>query len=296
MIVNLKTGHSDYFERTDTFIRYQEEIRRYRLLSDSDTMECFQKIRHGTKEEKESAKRKLVNANQRFILAMAKKYGTNENYLDLVEEGNIGLLEAIEKYDTEDGSKFLSFAVWYVRRAMNHFSSRYGSVVRKTNISKTWHYISRATNKFLQKEQRQPTLDELIEVLNNDYNVDIKDANDVIETKMISIDQTIDGFEEGARETSDDYALLSEASSFDNLYNEEIEREFQGMLVGKVLETLSKREREIITLYFGIGYDRAYELGEISEKLGLTKERVRQIRNTVVSKLKEECVEALKET
>ena len=188
MIVNLKSGTSDYFERTETLIRYYDDIRKYGLLSQEDEIKLFQLLKNGSSSDKQKARETIINSNQRFVVAIAKKFGTNDNILDLISEGNIGLMEAVDRFDYTKGVRFSTFAVWYIRRAVNTYNINHGALVTKSNISKTYHVISQATNKFIQRELRQPTLEELRDIIVNEYNIDIKDVIDVLETSVVSID------------------------------------------------------------------------------------------------------------
>lgn len=284
MVVNLKTGTSDYFARTETLTRYYEDIRKYNVLSSEEEVEYFLMLKNGSDAEKNFARKQLVNSNQRFVVAIAKKFGTNDNVLDLISEGNIGLMEAIDKFDVTRGIKFATYAVWYIRRAINLYNINYGDVVTKSNISKTYHVISQATNKFLQREFRQPTLEELKEILLTEYDVDIKEVEDILDTHYISIDESDQKDDDNAN--VGDMLLFNSTSASRNLYERESDCEFNKKLITNMLQKLTPKEQEIIKMVFGIGYDREYELQEIGAKLGLTTERVRQLKFSVIDKLK----------
>lgn len=281
MVINLKSGTSDYFERTETLMRYYEDIRRYKVLTAEEEQECFYLLHNGTQYQKDKARRQLINSNQRFVVAIAKKFGTNNNLLDLINEGNIGLIEAINKFDTSKGVKFVTFAVWYIRRAINLYNVAYGKIVNQSNQARTYHVISQARNKFLQKENRQPTIDELKEILQNDYNINIKENIDMIDTYFVSIDDN--------SEAAADNPSLYEFQRLNSNLND-IEKvnsnEFNKTLVTSLLNKLSTRDQDIICMLYGIGYDREYTLCEIAEKKGLTSERVRQLKISIIEKLK----------
>ena len=285
MVVNLKSPTTDYFERTETLTRYYEDIRKYDVMSEEKEVEMFNLFKNGNKQEQEYARNFIINANQRFVVAMAKRFATNENILDLISEGNIGLIEAMKDFDVTKGNKFITFAVWYVRRAINNYCINYGNLVKKTNLSKTYHVIAQATNKFIQTEYRQPTLEELLEIVNKEHKADIKSIEDIIDTKISSID-------EGFNSEDDDAAFgemslyISYSSSF-NEYEKISNDDFNNKLISSMLGNLPEREKTIIKMVFGIGYYREYELQEIAEELGLTTERVRQIKNSVLKEIKE---------
>ena len=285
MVVNLKSPTTDYFERTETLTRYYEDIRKYDVMSEEKEVEMFNLFKNGNKQEQEYARNFIINANQRFVVAMAKRFATNENILDLISEGNIGLIEAMKDFDVTKGNKFITFAVWYVRRAINNYCINYGNLVKKTNLSKTYHVIAQATNKFIQTEYRQPTLEELLEIVNKEHKADIKSIEDIIDTKISSIDEGFNSEDDDA--VFGEMSLYNSYSSSFNEYEKISNDDFNNKLISSMLGNLPEREKTIIKMVFGIGYYREYELQEIAEELGLTTERVRQIKNSVIKEIKE---------
>lgn len=117
-VVNLKTI-SDYKARSETLVRFYHDVAKYKILTIEEENEWMNLYKNGTKEEKDCAKNALITSNIRFVIAMAKKYGNNDNVLDLINEGVIALTEAMDKFNPSVGIRFLSFAVWYVRRELN---------------------------------------------------------------------------------------------------------------------------------------------------------------------------------
>ena len=285
MVVNLKSPTTDYFERTETLTRYYEDIRKYDVMSEEKEVEMFNLFKNGNKQEQEYARNFIINANQRFVVAMAKRFATNENILDLISEGNIGLIEAMKDFDVTKGNKFITFAVWYVRRAINNYCINYGNLVKKTNLSKTYHVIAQATNKFIQTEYRKPTLEELLEIVNKEHKADIKSIEDIIDTKISSIDEGFNSEDDDA--VFGEMSLYNSYSSSFNEYEKISNDDFNNKLISSMLGKLPEREKTIIKMVFGIGYYREYELQEIAEELGLTTERVRQIKNSVIQEIKE---------
>lgn len=293
MVVNLKSPSSDYFERTDTLVRYYEDIRKYDVMSVEEEVEMFELYKNGTEKEKEYARTRIINANQRFVVAVVKRFATNENILDLISEGNEGLIMAIDKFELDRGIRFTSWAVWFIRRSINMYCASYGSLIRKNNISKTYHVVSQATNKFIQNEYRKPTLEELSEILKEDYDVEIKNLDDLLETRITSID-------EGYNSDDDNDMLYGDMSTYNaysstfNDYDKISNDDFNSNLISCLLNKLEEREKKIIKMYFGIGYAKSYVLQEIAEKENLTVERVRQIKNTVLAELKENSKKIIK--
>lgn len=286
MVVNLKTPSTDFFERTETLVRYYEDIRKYNVMSTEEEVEMFELLKDGDKYEKELAMERIINCNQRFVVAVAKRYATNDNVLDLINEGNIGLIEAIKDFDVTKGYKFITWAVWYIRRAINQYCINFGNLVKKNNLSKTYYVVSQATNRFIQNEYRQPTLEELAQILKENYNVEIKNLDDILETRVSSIDEGFNAEDDDANIY--EMSLYNSYSSSSNEYEKISDNDFNNKLITNMLKKLPERECKIIKLYFGIGCDREYELQEIAEKLELTTERVRQIKNSVVKQLKQD--------
>ena len=152
---------SDFFERTECLKSYYEDIRRYPLLTKEEEYNLFEKYYNGSNFEKEKAREKIINHNLRFVVSVAKKYANNENILDVIEEGTMGLIEALESFDYTKGYKFISYAVHYIRRAINQYRVEYDDLVKKTNYNKTFHLMTKTKNEFIQQNHRQPTLEEL---------------------------------------------------------------------------------------------------------------------------------------
>ena len=284
MVVNLSNANANYLERTEVLANYYRDIRKYRLLEKEEEEELFRIYHEGSKKEREKARETIINSNQRFVVAVAKKYGGNDVILDLINEGNIGLIEALESYNVSEGVRFMTWAVWYIRRAINFFVIDNGKIVRRTNAHKTHHIVTQATNKFMQKEMRKPSLDELTEILREEYGVKIKDKSDIIDTQVSSIDASFG--------SEDDDAFLGETMEYNahsastNAYEGESEQDYMKELISSMMKSLDSREEKIIKLLFGIECDRPYEVQEVADKCNLTTERVRQLKHSILAKLK----------
>ena len=287
MIVNLSTPQNNYFERTDTLKRYYDDIRKYMPLELSEELELI-KTYHSTlnKSEKEKIKNIILCANQRFALGVARRWATNDNIMDLISEANIGMIEALNDFDYTKGVRFITFAVHYIRRSINAYMIKNGSIVRKNNIAKTYHLTAQATNKFMQRECRQPTLEELTELLKNEYNVDLKDVNDVATLQMSSIDEDY-----GCDDEDTNMATMMAFNNYSASFNDcekQTNNEFSKKLVQSVLKKLSKNEQEVVKYVFGIGHSREYELNEIAEKMNFSSERIRQLKISALEKMRRE--------
>lgn len=285
MIVNITTTQNNYFERTETLVRYYEDIRKYLPLDikrEHELIEIFQKS--SNESERDKAKSELICANQRFVLGIARRWATNDNILDIINEANIGMVEALEEYDLQQNVKFITFAVFYIRRAINNYLIKNGQIIKRSNLAKTWHLLSQATNKFIQREERNPTNDELLKILVEEYKVDIKDAHDVLPLRV----QSIDSFDEDSEDTHgiNDLMEFNTSSAMSNDCEKNIENDFLKKITQNVLKCLTPLEREIITSLFGINQFREQDLKEVGERLGYSSERIRQIRNDALEKMR----------
>ena len=302
MVVQLTNTNSSYFERTEIVSQYLTEIRHFKILSKEDEINLFKILREGEirnekgkvvkrTAEAEQARTTIANANQRLVLSVARHYSPSDKILDCVSEGTIGLMEAIDKYDISKETKFITYAIHYIRRNVTQYLRDDDPSIRKTNISKTYHCMARAYNSFIQKYERDPSPEELVEILNTEYNCDIKDASDVIETRLISIDESVDDSND---EEIGDTQLFNSVYSDINHCEVEIDNAYSSELSKNLLANFSPREKKIISMSFGLGeYNREYEAKEIAKELGLTPERVRQIKNNVINRMRETALEQM---
>jgi RNA polymerase primary sigma factor len=290
LIINLKadTGLVDRSENTTRFLK---DVKDYPTLTKEEEIEWFNKLKHGNEEEKEFAKEYLMLCNQRLIIAAAKKWAKTDTLMDYVNEANFGLLEAIEKFDTNFNVKFASYAMWFIKRAINKYICGDLQVVKRPNYSKTFHVISKATNDFLQKNERTPTPDELFDIVTDKYGKDIKDKNDILDLKVSYVDES--SSDEDESPNYGEMAAYNRASASYNQYEEEETNAFNKELVSSLLSKLSPRKQQIIKMRFGMyegdnGLKREYEREEIGQILGLTSERVRQLELSAMEEIKTE--------
>lgn len=294
---NFKTTNN-YFERTETLTKYLNEVRDYDVIDADREKELFMTLNEGKeclkramakkdiklsakyRKEVESLRNFIINSNLRFVISVARIYATNNNFLDLIDEGNIGLIEAVDTFDVTLGNRFQTHAIYLIRQKINLFRQNDGLLIRKNNESKTYHVISNMTNKFIQEFQREPTSEELMEFINKHYpNAKIKDSADVLTVRVSSIDEPIDGDGDNDGANAGHLSLFNSYSSSSNEYESKSELEHLGALVNTLMRELSERDKSIIKMYFGIGekYNAPCPVSEIADRTKLTKERVRQI-------------------
>ena len=275
----LKIQKSITNRSSEALDKYLVEIGRVPMISVDEEIELAQKIRKGGREG-ERAKEKLVKANLRFVVSVAKQYQHQGLGLtDLIDEGNIGLVKAAEKFDEARGFKFISYAVWWIRQSILQAIAEQSRIVRlPLNQVGALSKINSEISKFEQKNQRRPSVQELSSLTNID------------ETK---IDQTIKAdnhhmsIDAPFQEDDDNSMADVLASGEDSRADKQVDYESMAKELDTVLRNVLKdREITIVRECFGIGcHEKGLE--EIGDQLGLTRERVRQIREKSIVKLRE---------
>ena len=275
----LKIQKSITNRSSEALDKYLVEIGRVPMISVDEEIELAQKIRKGGKEG-ERAKEKLVMANLRFVVSVAKQYQHQGLSLtDLIDEGNIGLVKAAEKFDETRGFKFISYAVWWIRQSILQAIAEQSRIVRlPLNQVGALSKINSEISKFEQKNQRRPSVSELAKLTDMDESK--LDQTIKADNHHISIDAP---FQEDEENSMADVLSSGEDSRADKQVDyESMSQELQTVL----RNVLKDREIQIVTQCFGIGcHEKGLE--EIGDQLGLTRERVRQIREKSIVKLRE---------
>lgn len=295
-IINLKAD-TGLVDRSDNTIRFYNDIKKYDVLTSDQEKKLFTMYKNGSEEEKEYARNALIACNQRLVVAVAKKYADTDTLLDYVNEINFGLIEAIDDFDINRGVRFNSFCIYYMKRAVNEYNNKIAPLVRKTNQSKTFSVLSKATSNFVQDNERNPSTEELLDIINKEYGVKIKDCSDLIDTRVSRIDDMTNAQSDTDFSDFKDLYEYNRASQSINDYENVEDSEYNKQLLSSLLNVLSPREKQVIEMRFGIyelnGYKREYELAEIAEELGLTKERVRQMESSILKRLHKEYAKRL---
>ena len=254
--------------------KYLQEIGKYELISIEEEVELAQRIRKGD----QVAIEKLTQANLRFVVSVAKQYQNQGLTLpDLINEGNLGLIKAAEKFDETRGFKFISYAVWWIRQSIMQAINEQSRIVRlPLNQVSSLSKYNKAVAEFEQKNQRRPTPEELAKILDLPKEKVLDTMR--VSGRHVSVDAP---FADG-----EDNSLLDVLENGDSpiadrgLINESLSKE-----IDRAFSTLTERERLILKLSFGIGMPEM-SLEEIGEKFGLTRERVRQIREKAIRRLR----------
>ena len=254
--------------------KYLQEIGRQEQISVEEEVELAQRIRQGD----QKALQKLTTANLRFVVSVAKQYQNQGLSLpDLINEGNLGLIKAAEKFDETRGFKFISYAVWWIRQSILQALAEQSRIVRlPLNQVGALNKINKALARFEQENERQPSPEELAEMIDIPRD---KIADTMrVSGRHVSVDAP---FVEGEDNNLLDVLVNDDSPNADKtLVNESLNKEIE-----RALLTLAPREREIVKSFFGIGCQEM-TLEEIGERFGLTRERVRQIKEKSIRKLK----------
>lgn len=254
--------------------KYLQEIGKEELITVEEEVELAQRIKKGD----QKALEKLTKANLRFVVSVAKQYQNQGLSLpDLINEGNLGLIKAAEKFDETRGFKFISYAVWWIRQSILQALAEQSRIVRlPLNQVGSLNKINKAYSRFEQENERKPSAEELSVVLD----LPAEKISDTLRVsgRHISVDAP---FVEGEANSLLDVLINDDSPNADhNLINESLSRE-----IDRALATLTEREQDIIKLFFGIGCSEM-TLEEIGEKFGLTRERVRQIKEKAIRRLR----------
>ena len=254
--------------------KYLQEIGKEELLTVEEEVELAQQIRKGDRKALE----RLTKANLRFVVSVAKQYQNQGLTLpDLINEGNVGLIKAAEKFDETRGFKFISYAVWWIRQSILQAIAEQSRIVRlPLNQVGSVNKINKALNKFEQENERRPSIEEIAATTD----IPEEKVDDALKanTRHVSVDAPFSDDDSGSML---DVMTDSNAPSVDKeLLMESLREELR-----KVLDTLKERERLVIKDYYGIDTQEK-TLEEIGSKYGLTRERVRQIREKAIRKLR----------
>lgn len=256
--------------------KYLFEIGKVDLLTSEEEVILARRIKDGDQD----ALNKLVQGNLRFVVSVAKQYQNQGLSLpDLINEGNLGLIKAAKRFDETRGFKFISYAVWWIRQSILQALAEQARIVKlPLNKIGSINKVNKAFMALEQKFEREPSVDELAEVLQ----LAPKDIKDALKNSIrhVSMDAPLTSDEDT---TMYDVLAINELPMPDrSLLNDSLRKEIE-----RVLNTLTDRESDIIRLYFGIDGTHPHTLEEVGEKLDLTRERVRQIKEKALKKLKQ---------
>ena len=263
--------------RTEKSIdKYLNEIRNYDVLTPEEELELFQRLRAG----EEGVLEKIVLHNLRFVISVAKQYqDVGLTLVDLINEGNIGLIKAAHRFDESKGFKFISYAVWWIRQSMLKAINEKGNAIKiPSHITKYSGAVRRAKSDILQREEREATISELVAA--TDLTADQIERYLVTNKNITSLDAPFD--------PSEDYSLVDHLPDSHIAPPDEalVQQESIQIQVKDLLDSLPQRQAEVLIMYFGINGNNPMTLNEISEYMGISRERVRQIKERSLIKLR----------
>lgn len=270
----LKISKSITNRESASLEKYLQEIGHQDLLTIDEEVELAQQIRKGDRKALE----RLTKANLRFVVSVAKQYQNKGLSLpDLINEGNLGLIKAAEKFDETRGFKFISYAVWWIRQSILQAIAEQSRIVRlPLNQVGSVNRIARELNKFEQENERRPSVEEMAD------RIDLPEEKIADAMKMNTHHVSMDApFAEG-----DDNSLLDILPNNDSpATDNELDRESLRAEISRALDILNDREKKVIKAFFGIGTSEM-TLEEIGDKYNLTRERVRQIKEKAIRRLR----------
>lgn len=270
----LKIAQSITNRESQSLDKYLTEIGKVDLITAQEEVILAQKIREGD----QAALERLTKTNLRFVVSVAKQYQNQGLTLgDLINEGNLGLMKAAKRFDETKGFKFISYAVWWIRQCIISAIADQSRVVRlPLNQIGSLSKIRKAYSKLEQEYERQPSPEELADCLETT----VEKISDSLNNsgRQISMDAP---FVQGEENTLLDVMQSNDPTTDSNLMNDSLSMEIQ-----RSLTTLSERDREVIVLFYGLGNNSPHSLEEIGERFNLTRERVRQLKDKALQRLK----------
>ncbi|MBN8672943.1 MAG: RNA polymerase sigma factor RpoD/SigA [Chitinophagales bacterium] len=272
----LKITKSITNRESQSLEKYLQEIGKVELISPEEEVKLATLIKQGCQKSLD----RLTKANLRFVVSVAKQYQNQGLSLpDLINEGNLGLIKAAQRFDETRGFKFISYAVWWIRQSILQALAEQSRIVRlPLNKVGLTNRIQKAFSSLEQQFEREPSAEELAEVLEMD--LEEVSATLGINSRHVSMDTPLS---EGEDSTLLDVLINPNAERTDGQldHNESLKTE-----IDRSLKTLTERQKEVICYFFGIGVDHPMSLEDIGEKFNLTRERVRQIKDKAITKLK----------
>ncbi len=272
----LKITKSITNRESQSLEKYLQEIGKVDLLTPEEEVELAKRIKQGD----QAALEKLTKANLRFVVSVAKQYQNQGLSLsDLINEGNLGLIKAAQRFDETRGFKFISYAVWWIRQSILQALAEQSRIVRlPLNKVGSLNKINKAFSELEQEYEREPSPDELADTL--EIPTEEVETTLGVAARHVSMDAPfVEGEDNSLLDVLENSSTPTTDQELD--YNESLRREIE-----RSLNTLTERQCDVIKLYFGIGVEHPMSLEDIGDKFGLTRERVRQIKDKAINKLR----------
>jgi RNA polymerase primary sigma factor len=272
----LKITKSITNRESQSLEKYLQEIGKVDLLTPEEEVDLAKRIKQGD----QVALEKLTKANLRFVVSVAKQYQNQGLSLsDLINEGNLGLIKAAQRFDETRGFKFISYAVWWIRQSILQALAEQSRIVRlPLNKVGSLNKINKAFSELEQQFEREPSAEELADML--EISTDEVETTLGVAARHVSMDAPfVEGEDNSLLDVLENTTMPGTDSHLD--YADSLRREIE-----RSLGTLTDRQSDVIKLYFGIGVEHPMSLEDIGDKFGLTRERVRQIKDKAINKLR----------
>lgn len=256
--------------------KYLVDIAKIDMLTNDEEIILSQKIKEGD----QISLNRLVKANLRFVVSVAKQYQNQGiQLIDLINEGNIGLIKAAKAFDETRGFKFISYAVWWIRQSILQSLAEHARMVRlPLNKISSIHKVTKAYAELEQKKEYEPTPDEVAQSID----LSVKEVKDAIkiQKKHVSVDMPVAG--------EDDFTLLDTMSNSEGKEQPDNKLEYESLKkeIETIIASLHYREAQVIRMYYGIGYKHKFSLEQIGQELEISKERTRQLKTHAIEKIR----------
>lgn len=280
-LVDCKSQNCGYWNRTDLTTAYFDDIKDFPILSSNEERKLLERVKSKNPVISSNARKRLVECNQRFVVSVARRWQKGDNLMDIVNEANIGLLHAIDNYDLTKKQRFITYAVWWIRKYINDYLVFKEKPVTPANAIKLYTYVPKVRNKFFNENHRYPTFEEIKEILSKEYNVTVTHNEDLEVMTMTSVDEPY--FEPNEHSQSEDMIAFDSVTSSNNI-DDDVEKKDRSEMIRCLMGYLNEREKNVVKSFYGIGCPEK-TLDSIGDEMDLSKERVRQLLKSSLKKM-----------
>ena len=280
-LVDCKSQNCGYWNRTDLTTAYFDDIKDYPVLSSNEERKLLERVKSSNPVISRNARNKLIECNQRFVVSVARRWQKGDNLMDIVNEANIGLMHAIDNYDLSKKQRFITYAVWWIRKYINDYIVFKERPVVPANAIKLYTYVPKVKNKFFNENHRYPTFEEIKDILRTEYKVIVNHNEDLEVLSMSSID---DAYFEPNEHVSNEETVMFENVTSSNNIEEDTDKSDVKEIIKTLLNYLDEKERKVVKSFYGIDCCEA-GLDTIGIDMDISKERVRQILNSSLKKM-----------
>jgi RNA polymerase primary sigma factor len=275
----LITGNTKFYSQTQNR-EFIEVLRRNPPFTPQQEVDAFKRLYAGD----ERALGEIVARNQRWVYSVAKEFARDEiEVMDYVQEGNIGLLKAIEKYDLSKGLKFITYAVWYMRREMNAHMNTGRDLITKSNNAKYGKKLERIKNEFFVQNGYKATFDDIKEIFEEKYGIVVNDERDLYDLDISSINENVN--DDTTFEECDDF---TKATATENEATNDENKEYFRELVNPILDLLPEKHRELIKKLYHIGYNEECSFDELCKEYNIhSEEELRQTEKNILDVMRD---------